>query len=71
MVLYLKIEIKKKECNIFDMMLSIIFYRNRELNCHPDKIKNSKNFWMLELKFTWMVELKNFLDVRVEIFLEV
>jgi hypothetical protein len=30
------------------MMLCIIFNRNRELNCQPDKIKNFKNFEILE-----------------------
>ena len=30
--------------NKLDMMLSIIIYRNEELNCRPDKIKNFKKF---------------------------
>ena len=29
-------------CNIFDMMLSIIIYRNEEINCRPDKNKKCK-----------------------------
>ena len=36
-------------CNIFDMMLSIIIYRNEEINCRPGKIKNFKKFKIHEV----------------------